>query len=121
MTRSMTPSRKTPALQLVLFALLLPCSSMAQEPAPAASQRAVRQWPSSQLPAIPQEAPPCTCRYFGQRYDIGDSVCLSQPEGRKIAVCTMVINNPSWQVTNTPCPSAGPDQSKWKFAADMAR
>ncbi|MBD8894173.1 hypothetical protein [Roseibium litorale] len=118
MTRSMTPSPGTEALKilartfpsamaagalcLVLSGLLYPAGTGA-----ASAGEPQRQWPSSQYKSIEQDALPCTCRYYDKRYDIGESVCLKQAEGRKIAVCTMVINNPSWQVTDTPCPSAG--------------
>jgi hypothetical protein len=30
-------------------------------------------------------------------------VCLQTPKGPRIAVCVMVLNNTSWQISETPC------------------
>lgn len=48
----------------------------------------------------------CTCRFSGNDFHIGDSICMRSPQGLRMAVCGMVQNNTSWQFTNTPCPSA---------------
>ena len=45
----------------------------------------------------------CTCRSQGRDYDLGQSVCLQSPKGARIATCGMVLNNTSWQFTETPC------------------
>jgi|GEM_PF-906892 len=46
----------------------------------------------------------CTCRYKGEKYSVGDSVCLKSPNGLRMATCSMVLNNTSWQFSNAPCP-----------------
>ncbi|MHA7772716.1 hypothetical protein [Roseibium sp. M-1] len=46
----------------------------------------------------------CTCRYKGQDYGIGESICLKSPDGLRMATCGMVLNNTSWQFSNAPCP-----------------
>ncbi|MCP5368914.1 MAG: hypothetical protein H6907_09675 [Hyphomicrobiales bacterium] len=46
----------------------------------------------------------CMCRYFGHYYAQGDVVCMRGPAGRRLARCEMMLNNPSWRVTATPCP-----------------
>ena len=52
----------------------------------------------------------CTCRSQGRDYELGRSVCLQSPKGARIATCGMVLNNTSWQFTETPCViSAAPD------------
>jgi hypothetical protein len=52
----------------------------------------------------------CTCRSQGRDYELGQSVCLQSPKGARIATCGMVLNNTSWQFTDTPCTvSAVPD------------
>ena len=52
----------------------------------------------------------CTCRSQGRDYDLGQSVCLQSPKGARIATCGMVLNNTSWQFTETPCTvSQAPD------------
>lgn len=45
----------------------------------------------------------CTCRWQGRDYDLGQSVCLASPKGPRIATCGMVLNNTSWQFSETPC------------------
>ncbi|TMJ06179.1 MAG: hypothetical protein E6G97_00495 [Alphaproteobacteria bacterium] len=45
----------------------------------------------------------CTCRSQGRDYELGTSVCLQTPKGARIATCGMVLNNTSWQFSDTPC------------------
>ena len=45
----------------------------------------------------------CTCRSQGRDYGLGQSVCLQSPKGARIATCGMVLNNTSWQFTETRC------------------
>jgi len=45
----------------------------------------------------------CTCRSQGRDYELGKSVCLQTPQGARIATCGMVLNNTSWQFSDTPC------------------
>lgn len=46
----------------------------------------------------------CTCRLHGDNFNVGDFVCLSSPDGLRLAVCTMVQNNTSWKITESLCP-----------------
>ena len=56
------------------------------------------------LNARPSVADPeCTCRAQGRDFKLGQSVCLATPAGARIATCGMVLNNTSWQFTETPC------------------
>src|SRR6266516_2795657 len=50
--------------------------------------------------------PNCTCRARGRSFELGQSVCLQTPKGPRIAVCAMVLNNTSCQLSETPCISA---------------
>ncbi len=45
----------------------------------------------------------CTCRFQGRNYDVGQNVCMGTPGGARIATCGMVLNNTSWQFSETPC------------------
>jgi hypothetical protein len=55
------------------------------------------------LDARPSVADPeCTCRAQGRDFTLGQSVCLATPKGARIATCAMVLNNTSWQFTETP-------------------
>ena len=58
--------------------------------------------------------PNCICRARGKEFELGQSTCLPSPKGPRIATCGMVLNNTSWQFTDTPCvisqaPEATPD------------
>lgn len=44
----------------------------------------------------------CQCRYDGQKYDQGATVCMRG----KIAECGMVLNNSSWKIVAEACPQA---------------
>jgi len=46
----------------------------------------------------------CTCRYKGQDYGLGESICLKGANGMRMATCAMVLNNTSWEFSNAPCP-----------------
>ncbi len=48
--------------------------------------------------------PPCTCRAEGREFDMGASICLQTPEGRRIATCEMDQNVTSWRPTERRCP-----------------
>ncbi len=56
--------------------------------------------------AAPKPVVNCTCRYRGSNYHIGDEICLNSPSGPKMATCDMVLNNTSWSMSETPCPTA---------------
>ena len=47
--------------------------------------------------------PNCTCRARARSFELGQLVCLQTPKGPRIAVCVMVLNNTSWQISETPC------------------
>ena len=47
--------------------------------------------------------PNCICRARGKEFELGQSTCLPSPKGPRIATCGMVLNNTSWQFTDTPC------------------
>lgn len=46
---------------------------------------------------------PCRCRYQGADIELGSSVCFSTPQGMRRAVCSLVLNNTSWKMTQEPC------------------
>lgn len=45
----------------------------------------------------------CTCRAFGRNFALGHSACLATPQGPRLAVCGMVLNNTSWRFSEIPC------------------
>ena len=47
--------------------------------------------------------PNCTCRARGRGFELGQSACLQTSKGPRVAVCVMVLNNTSWQISETPC------------------
>ncbi|MES1155263.1 MAG: hypothetical protein ABUL48_02420, partial [Pseudorhodoplanes sp.] len=48
----------------------------------------------------------CTCRAQGRLFEQGQAVCLSTPNGLRIATCGMVLNNSAWEFSQTPCVSS---------------
>jgi hypothetical protein len=49
----------------------------------------------------------CQCRYAGQKYDQGATVCMRG----KIAECGMFLNNSSWNVVAETCPQVRAPQA----------
>jgi hypothetical protein len=49
------------------------------------------------------QAADCVCRAQGREFELGQTVCLASPKGPRIATCGMVLNNTSWQFSDTPC------------------
>ena len=45
----------------------------------------------------------CTCRAPGGQFELGQTACLTTPQGPRLATCGMVLNNPSWQFSEAPC------------------
>jgi hypothetical protein len=45
----------------------------------------------------------CTCRAQGRDFQLGDRACLTTPNGARLATCGMVLNNSSWEFSQTPC------------------
>jgi hypothetical protein len=50
--------------------------------------------------------PECTCRALGRSFELGQTACLPTPKGPRMAVCVMVLNMTSWQMSDTPCVGA---------------
>jgi hypothetical protein len=48
----------------------------------------------------------CTCRALGGEFEIGRVVCLATHKGPRLATCGMVLNNTSWQISETACDPA---------------
>ena len=53
--------------------------------------------------SFPAAAAECTCRLNGRDIPLGQSACVPGPHGGRIATCGMVLNNTSWQFSETPC------------------
>ena len=63
----------------------------------------------------------CTCRAQGRSLEQGHTICMATPKGFRLATCGMVLNNSSWNVTETPCVvSARMDLLKRKTRAQLA-
>jgi hypothetical protein len=45
----------------------------------------------------------CTCRAQGREFQLGERACLTTPNGARLATCGMVLNNSSWEFSDTPC------------------
>lgn len=51
---------------------------------------------------LAQAGPGCTCRANGQKYEMGQLLCIRG----KLSRCTMNLNNPSWKTIADICPEA---------------
>ena len=59
----------------------------------------------------------CTCRGNGEDIVEGQTVCLRTASGMKLARCERVLNNTSWKILQSECPTAQlPQQSAWVAA-----
>jgi hypothetical protein len=45
----------------------------------------------------------CTCRAQGRQFEQGQAACIATPNGLRVATCGMVLNNTSWDISQTPC------------------
>ena len=65
----------------------------------------------------------CMCRANGQRYHVGERVCLSTPAGLRIAECRMSQNVTNWAVQSEGCDvSAGlPQPPAARILAECAQ
>jgi len=48
----------------------------------------------------------CTCRGNGRDIPEGETVCLKTASGMKLARCERVLNNTSWKILQSGCPTA---------------
>ena len=48
----------------------------------------------------------CTCRFVGGDIAEGQTACIKTPKGMVLARCERVLNNTSWKMLGTPCPSS---------------
>jgi len=56
------------------------------------------------LAASPAGADPkCTCRAYGRNFELGQTACLMTPKGGRLATCGLMLNNTSWQFSDTAC------------------
>ena len=46
---------------------------------------------------------PCRCRFRGNAYRLGDTVCMTTHLGVQLARCDLFLNNTSWVPTGVPC------------------
>ena len=46
---------------------------------------------------------PCLCRFKGEDYRLGASVCMSTHLGTVVARCDLSLNNTTWVPTDQPC------------------
>ena len=59
----------------------------------------------------------CTCRGNGKDIPEGETVCLKTASGMKLARCDRVLNNTSWKILESDCPTAqARPLSVWKAA-----
>ena len=89
------------------LALLAPTGAVEQSASGTATSGPLPAWPTSPFHGVISdatgEAIPCRCRFQGNAYRLGDTVCMSTPLGVQFARCDLILNNTSWIPTGTPC------------------
>jgi hypothetical protein len=69
--------------------------------------------------AAPAQAD-CQCVAEGKRFHLGEVACLSLPQGRQLARCSMVLNNSSWTKLEDSCPLAFNDSAAFSEPLSVA-
>jgi hypothetical protein len=91
----------------MVVALLGPGNAVEPSRDGAATSGPPSAWPTSPFHGVISgatgEAIPCRCRFQGNAYRLGDTVCMSTPLGIQFARCDLFLNNTSWIPTGTPC------------------
>tara|TARA_B100000315_G_scaffold186829_1_gene176348 strand:- start:667 stop:984 length:318 start_codon:yes stop_codon:yes gene_type:complete len=45
----------------------------------------------------------CTCKYFGQKLQVGTKICMKSWKGLRVATCGFELNNTSWKISDQKC------------------
>jgi hypothetical protein len=97
------------AVAAAAIALALASSSSAVDPSPDAPGigGSVPSWPASPFHGVISgatgEVIPCRCRFRGNAYRLGDTVCMTTHLGVQLARCDLLLNNTSWVPIGVPC------------------
>jgi len=88
-------------------ALVLPASAVAPADHGAGRGGPPPAWPTSPYHGVISGATgepiPCRCRFRGNAYRLGDTVCMTTHLGVQLARCDLFLNNTSWVPTGVPC------------------
>jgi hypothetical protein len=63
-------------------------------------------WPTSPFHGVIDgfgQRIPCRCRFRGEAYRLGETVCMNTHLGVQLARCDLALNNTSWVPTGVPC------------------
>ena len=95
------------AVAAAAIALALASSGGAVEPDGSVVGGPPASWPTSPFHGVISgatgEVIPCRCRFRGNAYRLGDTVCMSTPLGVQLARCDLLLNNTSWVPMGVPC------------------
>lgn len=89
------PGRRAGAV--VAAAMIAASATAAHGGEPAAPLPAISVAAGSSIDAAGKE---CYCRVDGRAFLVGEAACIRGT----VATCTMFLNNPSWSMSQTPCP-----------------
>jgi hypothetical protein len=91
----------------IVVALLGPGSAVEQSGTSLATSGPPPAWPTSPFHGVISgatgDAIPCRCRFQGNAYRLGDTVCMTTHLGVQFARCDLFLNNTSWIPTGLPC------------------
>lgn len=91
----------------IALALLRPAAAVEPEDNGTGGRGPPPAWPSSPFHGVISGATgepiPCRCRFKGNAYRLGDTVCMATHLGVQLARCDLFLNNTSWVPTGVPC------------------
>jgi hypothetical protein len=92
---------------VMLLAPLHPSRAVEGEDRGAATGVPPAAWPTSPFHGVISGATgepiPCLCRFGGEAYRLGDTVCMHTHLGVQLARCDLLLNNTSWVPIGVPC------------------
>ena len=103
------PKLRLACAAVVAATLIVPLHrASAEEPAGAAPQNVPPPaWPTSPFHGVISGATgepiPCRCRFAGNEFRLGDTVCMNTHLGVQLARCDLLLNNTSWVPIGVPC------------------
>lgn len=102
-------------LATAVMAGAIMCAQAADDAAPASPPRSgtatmtrtTDAWRTSpfhkQIDGATGKPIPCVCRFRGEGYRLGATVCMQTHMGVVIARCDLLLNNTTWAPTDQPC------------------
>ena len=87
----------------VFMTSLLVVAGLAVGSSLALAEPETRKVAGEELGWTPPALPECTCRAQGKTFQLGQQVCLSTPDGFRLAQCELTQNVTNWRFSSNDC------------------